>query len=70
VCGMMRFDVLKVLKIMPNVSPCRCQMFPHTDGMASGIKKMIENDNNKYSVRPSRSDDERKGRPAGVAGDN
>ena len=67
---MMRFCALKVLKIMPNVSPYRCQMFPHPDGMASGSKKMKENDNNKYSVRPSRSDDERKRRPAGVAGDN
>ena len=35
----MRFSALKVLKIMPNVSPYSCQMFPHPDGMASGIKK-------------------------------
>ena len=69
-CLMMCFYVLKVLKILPNVSPYRFQMFPHPDGMASGSKKKKENDKYKYSVRPSRSDDERKRRPAGVAGDN
>ena len=67
--GIMRFSALKVLKILPNVSPCVCQMFPHHAGWHRG-QKMKENDNNKDSVRPSRSDDERKRRPAGIASDN